>query len=1076
MVASLNRFFKETVVCVFLLMQWQANAQLSPFTLQVVPIVESCTANGRLDFMVTNTTPSATILYTIYRLPNTNVPIAVISANTLTGLVSGNYRVIATQSLGDLSNSQQQDVFISNGIINLNYTLTGTQEICGVGGSITVHITHGIAVSYEIFSGPVTRPLQSSPTFNNLPAGQYNVRVFDQCGEGLARAYTVDGGLPPGLNASLGYVGLDGCNGFSVNTLIRPTANHVVCYPLIVQATVFSASGPTLVFNYNINNGSGGFSFNVPNTYNTYNVQITDGSGNHYSNNGILIQPPNPMYLSLSTNVSGCISGNLLLNMYGGIPPMTVSFLSAPSGFNPNTFNANHPGPFNGSANYNSNSTATLPQGSYTVQITDSCGKTSIRTISLGPQPPVAPRYYTYPLCDNHFSSLSLSSPNPLISVQLVSAPANYPSPLPENLTSLLNFGGLSLGPLPVGNYVFNTTDSCNNNTTVNVTLAGLTSYPASATITEHCDSFDLFFQQSVSASSVHYLLQKKNPVTGLWGHPVTGFVGQPNVYDASNCRFINLGNNPNLQFSGEFRIIREIDYRITGSNSYGQCFEQVYTFEYYVGPRINHVYSFACANGLYDAVVIAQGYDPLKYRITAKNGQPFFINNNLSNIFLGIEPAIYNFQIEDACGNILNSLFDISNPTQFPVQPSVFCEGQSASLSVPGYSFLNYQWTKDNSPTVLSTDNTLNFSSFSAATHNGVYHVRIYYTGNPNSCIDLTVDYPLQVVSIAPEAGTGQEVQYCGSQGVIDLFSFLTGNYDPGGIWQEISSSGVLNQNLWDSSQASSGTYTFKYKVTGNCNTFDESEVSILIKNSPEAPAASAQESICNGDRLYLFASNVTADQYQWEGPNGFSSSEQNPIIESASSVHSGIYSVKTILDQCESAASDVSVTVNPLPEFIIEGGCVNNQFQLNVIPIDDSFNPNQASYQWTGPGQFTGSQNPQIITGKPIGEYHVTVTNAQGCYESKSIDLKATLCSVPNVVSPNNDNVNDVFDLSGLQVKKFEVYSRWGRLVYSQDHYTNQWHGQNNNNEQLPNSTYYYIVFLQSGEEKIGWIYVTE
>ena len=101
-----------------------SHAQLADFTLQVTPITESCTANGRLNMVVTNTTPLATIIYTIYKLPNITVPIAVLSANTLTGLVSGNYRVIATQLLGELTNSQQQEVVITDTIIDLNYYLS----------------------------------------------------------------------------------------------------------------------------------------------------------------------------------------------------------------------------------------------------------------------------------------------------------------------------------------------------------------------------------------------------------------------------------------------------------------------------------------------------------------------------------------------------------------------------------------------------------------------------------------------------------------------------------------------------------------------------------------------------------------------------------------------------------------------------------------------------------------------------------------------------------------------------------------------------------------------------------------
>jgi gliding motility-associated-like protein len=88
--------------------------------------------------------------------------------------------------------------------------------------------------------------------------------------------------------------------------------------------------------------------------------------------------------------------------------------------------------------------------------------------------------------------------------------------------------------------------------------------------------------------------------------------------------------------------------------------------------------------------------------------------------------------------------------------------------------------------------------------------------------------------------------------------------------------------------------------------------------------------------------------------------------------------------------------------------------------------------------------------------------------------IPVNTTVCSLPNVITPNDDFANDNFDLSAFDVNRIEIYSRWGRLVYDQNNYTNQWHGQNNNNQLLPDSTYFYILYLGSGEEKQGWVFV--
>src|SRR5204863_10166911 len=52
----------------------------------------------------------------------------------------------------------------------------------------------------------------------------------------------------------------------------------------------------------------------------------------------------------------------------------------------------------------------------------------------------------------------------------------------------------------------------------------------------------------------------------------------------------------------------------------------------------------------------------------------------------------------------------------------------------------------------------------------------------------------------------------------------------------------------------------------------------------------------------------------YAWTGPNGFTSSLQNPTIASATLANAGIYSV-TMFNGCTSSAGNTTVVVNPAP-----------------------------------------------------------------------------------------------------------------------------------------------------------------
>jgi len=48
------------------------------------------------------------------------------------------------------------------------------------------------------------------------------------------------------------------------------------------------------------------------------------------------------------------------------------------------------------------------------------------------------------------------------------------------------------------------------------------------------------------------------------------------------------------------------------------------------------------------------------------------------------------------------------------------------------------------------------------------------------------------------------------------------------------------------------------------------------------------------------------------------------------------------------------------------------------------------------------------------------------------------------------------------------FKVFNRWGNLVYDKDNYNNEWNGQNNAGEDLPNGTYF--VIFESGDKEVN------
>jgi len=90
----------------------------------------------------------------------------------------------------------------------------------------------------------------------------------------------------------------------------------------------------------------------------------------------------------------------------------------------------------------------------------------------------------------------------------------------------------------------------------------------------------------------------------------------------------------------------------------------------------------------------------------------------------------------------------------------------------------------------------------------------------------------------------------------------------------------------------------------------------------------------------------------------------------------------------------------------------------------------------------------------------------------ESATVTVES--CSIPKGISPNGDGLNDNWDLSAYNIKKVEIFNRYGTKVYSKSNYENEWFGQSDSGNELPNGTYYFVIDFTDLETKTGWIYI--
>jgi beta-glucanase (GH16 family) len=108
----------------------------------------------------------------------------------------------------------------------------------------------------------------------------------------------------------------------------------------------------------------------------------------------------------------------------------------------------------------------------------------------------------------------------------------------------------------------------------------------------------------------------------------------------------------------------------------------------------------------------------------------------------------------------------------------------------------------------------------------------------------------------------------------------------------------------------ASGGQIVIQYTtVTDNARS---SGIEIILPQ-PLAPTASNNGPVSAGMTLSLSASTVPGATYLWTGPNGFTSTNQNPSIPNVTTDAAGLFSVAATVGSCSSDAGTTLVSVGP-------------------------------------------------------------------------------------------------------------------------------------------------------------------
>jgi gliding motility-associated-like protein len=81
----------------------------------------------------------------------------------------------------------------------------------------------------------------------------------------------------------------------------------------------------------------------------------------------------------------------------------------------------------------------------------------------------------------------------------------------------------------------------------------------------------------------------------------------------------------------------------------------------------------------------------------------------------------------------------------------------------------------------------------------------------------------------------------------------------------------------------------------------------------------------------------------------------------------------------------------------------------------------------------------------------------------------------TIPNVITPNGDNVNETFEVQGLKPNTgLVILNRWGNVVFETDNYQNDWNGSDAGGNLLTEGVYTYLLKPENDSPKHGFVHL--
>ena len=351
---------------------------------------------------------------------------------------------------------------------------------------------------------------------------------------------------------------------------------------------------------------------------------------------------------------------------------------------------------------------------------------------------------------------------------------------------------------------------------------------------------------------------------------------------------------------------------------------------------------------------------------------------------------------------------------------------------------------------------------------------VSITYTVGTAPCIDsLLLDIAVKASPEDPAVTATKEEICFGEQTTINASGAGAVGYN---VYSAATGGNLLGTTPLTVSPTQNTTYYVESESVSGCiNLGGREAIVITVHELPDADAG-IDQTICSGSSTQLTASGGVV--YEWNTGASTQNINVNPangewysvsVTDNNGCINADSLFVEVFFPGTIAAFNDSAVGENETPIAIVVD--VNDTHNAGVVHVI------------LQPEHGTTNTVNNIITYTPSGDGYEGIDSLQyaicdsfcGDYcDTAWVYIDVLTFFIPSGISPNDDNINDNFEIIGLfkfPQHHLQIFNRWGDLIYDAEPYNNDWHGQTNKGmvlggDAVVEGTYFYIFYPNDGE----------